>query len=196
MPRKKQYQWQKDCAPETDAGPSRSAKKRECHALQALGETLTRLAPTDWQQLDLPPDLLEALHLHGRIRDREGKRRQLQYIGRLMRHVNTEELQAALAARQDATAGEAARFHAVEQWRERLMAAPQQELANVLQEWLRHTGGQAISATTDWSALIAAAREEQAQHEMQRASGKKQAPHARRALFRALAAALAARPPQ
>ena len=195
MPRKKQYQWHMDGGPETELGPSRSAKKRQCHALQALGQELTLLAPADWQHLDLPPDLLEALHLHARIRDKEGKRRQLQYIGRLMRHTDAEALQAALAARKDAAAADAARFHAAEQWRERLLTATQQELAGVVEEWLRHVATQAdTSARTDWPALTAAAREEQARQQEQLASGKKQPPHARRALFRALATALAPAP--
>ncbi|MBQ3059151.1 MAG: DUF615 domain-containing protein [Desulfovibrio sp.] len=102
MPRKKQYQWQADGNPEQQESPSRSAKKRHCHALQALGEELTRLAPAQWQGMDLPPDMQEALRLFARIRDKEARRRQLQYIGRLMRHVDAEALQAQIAALRDA----------------------------------------------------------------------------------------------
>ena len=63
MPRKKQYQWHaKDENGDSDfSQPSRSAKKRESLALQALGEELANLAPQEVQALNLPPDLAEAL---------------------------------------------------------------------------------------------------------------------------------------
>ncbi|MDO5483841.1 MAG: ribosome biogenesis factor YjgA [Desulfovibrionaceae bacterium] len=189
MPRKKQYQWQADGGPDLPESPSRSAKKRHCHALQALGEELTRLAPADWQTMDLPPEMQEALRLHAHIRDKEGKRRQLQYIGRLMREVDAEALQTALEARRDAAAAETARFHLAEQWRERLLSVSETELEALLQQLARHTAARTPDMP-DWLRLTQAARQEQA-GQGESKTGRKQAPHARRALFRALADALA-----
>ena len=52
MPRKKSYQWQAGGNADNAEAPSRSAKKRQSLALQALGEELTRLSPAELQHLD------------------------------------------------------------------------------------------------------------------------------------------------
>jgi ribosome-associated protein len=66
---------------------SRSQKKRESAALQQAGERLARLSPAEWADLDLPEELSAALcELRG-MRTREARRRQMQYIGRLMRGI-------------------------------------------------------------------------------------------------------------
>ena len=188
MPRKKQYQWQADGTPEQQEGPSRSAKKRQCHALQALGEELTRLAPAHWQEMNLPPDMQDALRLFARIRDKEGRRRQLQYIGRLMRHTDAEELQARLHALRDAAATDTARFHLAEQWRERLLTAADDAVDDCLQQLFRvapeNEAGSPDMAI--WQRLAQEARDEYRRQQLQAHAGKKTVPHARRALFRAL----------
>ena len=84
-----------------DAWESRSQRKRASTALQKLAEELTRLAPGQWQALPLTPDLLEALHMWRRIDDREGRRRQLQYLGRLMRKADSAAVASGLAALRD-----------------------------------------------------------------------------------------------
>lgn len=66
---------------------SRSAKKRAAKDLQKLGISLTHLAPEILEELELPPKLLEALNQLPKLSTREAKRRQMQYIGRLMRDV-------------------------------------------------------------------------------------------------------------
>lgn len=181
MPRKKSYQWNVEESDnnDVDRGPSRSAKKRESLALQDMGEELTRLAPQERQRLDLPQDLNEALALYDRIRNHEGRRRQLQYIGRLMRDLDAGPLRAALAARRDIAAAASARFHQAEQWRNRLLTAPEAELAGLLETLLEaHTDGQQRKLL---HRLTLEARAEQEQNS---------APHARRALFRAIAGLL------
>lgn len=72
--------------------PSRSAKKRASTALQKLGEQLAKLPPQKRDKLDLPPELVEALAMHDKITDHEGKRRQKQFIGRIMREVDAEDI--------------------------------------------------------------------------------------------------------
>ena len=111
MPRKKQYQWDVETnGQEAPEQLSRSAKKRQSSALQDLGAELTKLPVNELDRLPLTPDLLEALRLYTRISNREGKRRQLQFIGRLMREVDAGPLAEAIEARkngQQADAGKA-----------------------------------------------------------------------------------------
>ena len=78
---------------------SRSQRKRDSAALQATGEKLAFLPPARQDKLPLPPDLAEALAAFRSMPGREARRRQLQYIGRLMREADEAgELQAVLDA--------------------------------------------------------------------------------------------------
>ena len=91
-------------------------------ALQALGEALLDVGPARLAELDLPERLVEALASARRITQREARRRQLQFIGRLMREIDPAPIRARLAQWADAPNAEKARLHAVERWRERLLA--------------------------------------------------------------------------
>ncbi len=82
---------------DTDEWVSRSQRKRESTALQRLAEELARLAPSEWERLPLTEDLLSALRDLRRIRDHEGRRRQMQYLGRLMREADGAAIEAAFA---------------------------------------------------------------------------------------------------
>lgn len=108
--------------------PSRSAKKRESAALQNLGVELARLSPEARSGLALPQDLLEALAMHDKITDREGARRQRQYIGKIMREVDAAAIAARLAKLKNGEAANVARFHLAEKWRDKLLAAPEKDL--------------------------------------------------------------------
>ncbi|MDR2161196.1 MAG: DUF615 domain-containing protein [Desulfovibrio sp.] len=68
-----------------NAEKSRSSKKRESHALQHAGERLAALSPVEWAALDLPEELQQSFRDLRRMSGREARRRQMQYIGRLMR---------------------------------------------------------------------------------------------------------------
>jgi ribosome-associated protein len=81
---------------EEDLGPSKSARKREAHSLQKLGERLTTLRPDELDQLPLPERLREAIDEAKRLKQRGALHRQRQYIGKLMRDVEIEALEAAL----------------------------------------------------------------------------------------------------
>ena len=131
MPRARRHQWSADGQEEAPR-PSRSARKRASLALQDLGAELARLPLPEMRALNLPPDLAAALELYARIGDHEGRRRQLQFIGRLMREVDPEPVRAALEARQAKTAAAGAALHLAEQWRHRLLAAPEAELDSLL----------------------------------------------------------------
>jgi len=104
---------------------SRSERKRESTRLQQLGAQLLPMRPDHLARLALPEQLIGALDEARRIHDFEGKRRQLQFIGKLMRQLDTaalEAIRAALDAVQRGSAGEAMALHEVEQWRARLIA--------------------------------------------------------------------------
>lgn len=168
---------------ESPQKPSRSANKRGSHARQALGLEIARLTAAERANLPLTPDLVEAMDLLDRLTDREGRRRQEQYIGRLMRDADEEALRRALAGRQARDAAEVARFHAAEAWRARLLKATAAEVPQLLDEFWQ---GAPQKATAE--ELVRAVEAARAAHARGDAS-----PRASRVLFRCLAAALAPR---
>lgn len=173
MPPRKRYQWQEGAPVTPEDSPSRSEKKRRSTALQELGEQLAALPPAAWRDMPLGPDMREALDLLARISDREGRRRQLQFIGRLMREEDAEGIRAALDARAAGHQAETARFHRAEQWRDRLLTATDADLPALLA---------ALPGTdADNAALRDLIREARREHG---------APHARRELFRRIMRAL------
>ena len=100
---------------------SKTQRKKEMHALQALGAELVELGESQLAALTLPEHLAQAVREAKRISSHEGKRRQLQYIGRLMRDVDAEPIRAQLAAITGHSAQEAARHRRLEALRERLL---------------------------------------------------------------------------
>ena len=84
---------------EASPPPSKSQRKRDATALQDLGEQLVDLTPAQLNQIPLPDDVLEAVRLARAISQRGGRKRQLQYIGKLMRQIDDPEaIRAALRA--------------------------------------------------------------------------------------------------
>jgi ribosome-associated protein len=104
--------------------PSKSRRKQEAAALQELGSQLVELNAEQLAQVELPEILHDAVMEARRIRDFEGRRRQLQYIGKLMREVDPEPIKARLARWSGVSHEHAARERTVERWRERLLADP------------------------------------------------------------------------
>ncbi len=95
------------------------------HALQTLGAELVALPRDALPRLPMPETLADAVRDAQRITDHEGKRRQLQYIGRVMRSLSSEEtaaLRAWLAARRGTSQAETARLHWIERTRAQLLA--------------------------------------------------------------------------
>lgn len=100
-----------------DRGPSKSARKREMHRLQALGEQLVALSTDQLAKVPLPDDLRTAVREARRITKHEARRRQMQYIGRLMRHADAEPIQAQLDVFMGLSKEEVARQHRLERLR-------------------------------------------------------------------------------
>ncbi len=103
-------------------GPSRSQKKREVEALQALGETLVKLPDAQFRRIELPEELRVAVADCRRITQNGALRRQKQYIGKLMRSIDPAPIQAQLDVFSGASAAENAKLHQAEKWREKLIA--------------------------------------------------------------------------
>lgn len=106
--------------PEYDR-PSKSQKKRDMHALQDMGETLASLSAERLSKVPLPERLRDAVEECRRITKHEARRRQLQYIGKLMRDVDPEPIRAALDIILGLSKAEVARQHRLERLRERLL---------------------------------------------------------------------------
>jgi len=113
---------------------SRTDLKRESTELQKLGEDLLTLRPDLMARLDLSEKLKDAVLEAKRISNFEGKRRQLQFIGKLMRQVDPLVLDAvrtALTEQNSGSAHENLMLHLAETWRERLL-----DSADAVGEWL------------------------------------------------------------
>jgi len=91
------------------------------HELQALGVALVALPEGMLQAMALDAKLLEAVLEAKRITAHEGKRRQIQYIGRLMRDVDPAPIRARIAELEGSSAQASARHRRLEGWRERLI---------------------------------------------------------------------------
>jgi ribosome-associated protein len=103
--------------------PSKTQRKKTSHDLQDLGEAL--VAMPDDRLVDLPMDesLLDAIRVHRRTKTHEARRRQMQYIGKLMRRNDPEPLREAVAAMQLGHAKDALALHEAERWRAELIAS-------------------------------------------------------------------------
>jgi len=108
----------------TDAA-SKTDLKRESAELQALGEALLALRAGLFDKLDLGDKLKDAIEEAKRITNFEGKRRQMQFIGKLMRGLDAATLDSVRAALDEQNRGpaqETAALHDAERWRDRLIA--------------------------------------------------------------------------
>ena len=148
---------------------SRSEKKRQVEALQKLGAALVELAPAQLDALALPDELRAAVREAQRITSHEAKRRQIQFIGKVMRGVDPEPVRAALAQVAGQSAAARVRQHRLEQWRVRLI-----EDDGALTEFASTHAGADLQALR---ALIRNARREIAEQKP---------PRAQRELFRVL----------
>lgn len=178
MARKKRYQWDVTTDGDEESKPSRSQKKRDSTALQELGEELVKLPVARLKHLPLSPDLDEALRLMARLTDREGRRRQLQYIGKLMRECDASEVHAALENLRQGQVQDNAAFHHAERLRDALLTAPAAELTRLIQPLL--ASASSMQAEDELRALVLRAKDE---------TGP---PHAKRDLFRRVRELLAA----
>ena len=102
--------------------PSKTQRKKDMHALQAIGEQLVELDTKKLAEFDLPEILVDAITLARPMQKHGARRRQLQYIGRLMREVDASPIQQKLDSWQQNSKHQTARLHQLERWRDRLLS--------------------------------------------------------------------------
>ena len=106
---------------EEDTGPSKTKIKKQMHELRDLGKELTELSKDQVAQLDLPESLHDAIREMKNINSFGAQRRQIQYIGKLMRNVDPAPIIAKLDAWKGKSQGHTAYMHQLERWRDRLL---------------------------------------------------------------------------
>lgn len=152
---------------------SKTQRKRRMTELQVVGKELVQLSAEQIARLDLPEDLREAVLACKRFTKHEAIRRQMQYIGKLMRHLDPAPIVEQLAGLQGPTKKQTALHHLAEKWRDELIADAG-AMARFEREF-QHADNHKLRA------LIEATREERA---------AKRAPRHYRELFHAVAAAI------
>jgi ribosome-associated protein len=134
---------------------SRTDLKRESEQVQKLGEALLTLRADLREGLALPDKLIDALEDLKRITNFEGRRRQSQYVGKLMRGLEEGQLQAireALEAQDKGSAREALALHEAEKWRDDLIGKEE-----ALEQWIARFPG---TDTQQLRALVRQARKD------------------------------------
>ena len=118
---------------------SKAQQKRDAVAAQALGAKLVELTAAQLKMLsekiDLPDTLLEALLLCQTIKAREGRRRQVQFIGKLMRDIDLAPIEQQLAQLKRGGLVETQQLHRIERWRDRLLSEGEAALKELLQQY-------------------------------------------------------------
>ena len=135
MAKKNKYQWDKTAEEGEDTFISRSQKKRDSTALQKLGEELAALSANSLKGLPLTQDLRDALAELARIRDKEGRRRQMQYLGRLMREADGDAIRVAVDALKQGQTRANQAFHHAERLRDALLNAEDAAVDELLAPW-------------------------------------------------------------
>lgn len=107
--------------PQDDSLPSKTRLKAEADAAQEIGRQLVGLPKDKLKKLDLEEALLDAIHEAKRITSNGAIRRQMQYIGRLMREIDLAPIVDQLKRWEGKHQEENARFHHMERWRSRLL---------------------------------------------------------------------------
>lgn len=137
---------------------SRTDLKKDSDHRQVVGEALIDLRPKLLAGLQLPERLMQALADGKRIHQHGARSRHMQLIGKLMRYLDEETVQAAELALQEqhtGSASEAATIKLAEQWRERLIDSDE-----ALTEWFASSAGQTTSDVQAFRSLVRQARKD------------------------------------
>jgi ribosome-associated protein len=149
---------------------SKSQRKRDLDELKALGWKLLEFSDDALRQLLLPDKLLEAIRTAKKISSHGARKRQMQYIGKLMRDIDAAPVRAAVEAREHQQDVNTRAFHLIEELRDRLIAGGDSAIPEVLAQFPR----------TDRQHLRKLVRQARNEHET------RQPPRAARQLFRYL----------
>lgn len=116
-------------------GPSKSQRKRDSAALQELGAELVEMSKSKLAAIPLDDDLREAIALAQGIKAHGGRKRQILYIGKLLRGTDVEPIREAIAKLDQTDAASVAHLHRLERWRERLLTEGNEALTQLLGEY-------------------------------------------------------------
>ena len=105
-----------------DDRPSKTRMKQASHELQELGEAVVALPDARIDGLEIAEELLDAIRQFKKTKSFEGKRRQMQYIGKLMRKHEVEPIRQAVTDMQLGRAKDSLALHQSERWRAELLA--------------------------------------------------------------------------
>ncbi len=125
----------KDVKPPDREVPSKSQRKRDMEELQTLGKQLVEIPSKVFGSMDLPDDLREAVEFARAIRSNEARRRQLQYVGRIMRSIDAEQIRSQLQRYQHAKQTVNQQHHDLEELRESLISGGDAALAKLLSKF-------------------------------------------------------------
>ena len=115
---------------------SKSDRKREVLAITDLGRKLVDLTPNQLAELPLSDELLEAVTLAKKIRNKHvGFKRQIQYIGKVLRNDDPQPILDAIAEKENAHLHEQKHFHALEQWRDRILEQGDEAIQAFIDEY-------------------------------------------------------------
>ncbi len=115
-----------------DLGPSKSQIKRECQHLIDLGGEILKLKKEEIQSLDLPDELEEAVTTALKIKSRSGLKRQRQYIGKLLRSLENEDIESKIRKIQHRHDTNTAQFKRLEKWRDQLIENDKNTLNEII----------------------------------------------------------------
>jgi ribosome-associated protein len=112
---------------------SKTQKKKEAHSLQELGKKLLQLSRVQIKEINIPEEVLDALNLARTVKSHEGLRRQMQFIGSLMRKIDSDSIQQAVDHIEQGNHKKALEFKETEQWRDELISGNNELLEEILE---------------------------------------------------------------
>ena len=113
---------------------SKTQKKKEAESLQELGEKLLKLSAEQINNIDLPDEIYDAVRFAKTIKSHGARRRQMQYIGTLMRKIDPEPIQDAIRNIEDGDYKKALAFKETERWRDELIAGNKDLMEEILEQ--------------------------------------------------------------
>lgn len=114
---------------------SRTAKKKEALSLQKLGESLLKLSEEQLEEIELSPELNDALKFAKTLNKHGALRRQMQYIGTLMREIDSSQIQEALDRIRRNKDEKTIAFKETEIWRDQLMGGDKKLMEEILSKY-------------------------------------------------------------
>ena len=114
---------------------SRTKKKKEALELQDIGERLVGLSAEQLKDMDLPPDLYQAVTFAKTIKSRGALKRQMQFIGTIMRTIDPGPVNESLRDLEAGDYKKAAEFRETERWRDELVSGNRMLFEEIVDEY-------------------------------------------------------------